>query len=195
MKNLFTSLIICVLAALILSSCGSSSFITKRRYTKGYYVSNTHGKHKTPVSTPTGKTERADVVTISPAPAADPELKAPAATAPEKNVLTQKKSASRLDAIKNKIAAKQAVKSHRNNDADQQLSIGEFKQSHNKLPSLRPTAGSDDDALSLFWIVIIVLLVLYLLGVISGGWGLGILIHLLLILALILLILWLLRIL
>ncbi len=50
------------------------------------------------------------------------------------------------------------------------------------------------EALSLLWIVILVLVILWLLGFITGGFGLGGLIHLLLLIALILLILWLLRI-
>lgn len=52
-------------------------------------------------------------------------------------------------------------------------------------------AGSDDDGLSLFWIIILIVLILWLLGFISGNFG-GI-INLLLIIALILLILWLLK--
>lgn len=56
------------------------------------------------------------------------------------------------------------------------------------------SARNSDDGLSLFGIIILILIVLWLVGAISGGWGLGGLIHILLVLALILLILWLLRI-
>jgi hypothetical protein len=51
-----------------------------------------------------------------------------------------------------------------------------------------------EGALSLIWIVILVLLILWALGLLAGGWGLGGLINILLVIALILLILWLLRI-
>jgi hypothetical protein len=68
------------------------------------------------------------------------------------------------------------------------------KASWKTLKSLKKEArGSSDDALSLLWIVILVVLLLWLLGVIAGGLGLGGLIHILLVIALILLILWLIR--
>ncbi|MBK6834313.1 MAG: lmo0937 family membrane protein [Bacteroidetes bacterium] len=54
--------------------------------------------------------------------------------------------------------------------------------------------ASSGDGLSLLWIVILVLLILWALGLISGGFGLGGFINILLVIALILLILWLLRI-
>ncbi len=52
--------------------------------------------------------------------------------------------------------------------------------------------ASSDDALSLLWIVIVIILILWLLGYALGGLGLGGAIHILLVIALILLILWLL---
>ncbi|MCC6372390.1 MAG: hypothetical protein IT236_15405, partial [Bacteroidia bacterium] len=54
--------------------------------------------------------------------------------------------------------------------------------------------SEDNEERSLFWVVVLVLVVLWALGLISGGLGLGILINLLLVIALVLLILWLLRI-
>ena len=50
------------------------------------------------------------------------------------------------------------------------------------------------DVLSLFWIVILILVITWLVALLTGGWGLGGFIYLLLVIALILLILWLLRI-
>jgi hypothetical protein len=61
-------------------------------------------------------------------------------------------------------------------------------------PLTHLSTGNGDEARSLFWIVILVLLILWALGIISGSFGLGILFNLLLLIALILLILWLLRI-
>jgi hypothetical protein len=55
--------------------------------------------------------------------------------------------------------------------------------------------SSEHAALSLLWIVILVILILWLIGILAGGLGLGVLINLLLVIALVLLILWLLRIL
>jgi hypothetical protein len=73
-------------------------------------------------------------------------------------------------------------------NADYSLSDMKFKQQVNS--SLFSSPVTSD--LSLLWIVIIILLVLWALGLIAGNFG-G-LIHLLLVIALILLILWLLRI-
>jgi hypothetical protein len=51
----------------------------------------------------------------------------------------------------------------------------------------------DGDGLSLFWLVILILLILWAIGLASGGFGLGGLINVLLVIALVLLILWLLE--
>jgi len=55
-------------------------------------------------------------------------------------------------------------------------------------------ASSEGQALSLLWIVILVLIILWALGILVGGVNIGGLINILLVIALILLILWLLRI-
>jgi hypothetical protein len=57
----------------------------------------------------------------------------------------------------------------------------------------KSNAPATDDELSLLWIVILVLLIVWAAGLIGGGWGLGGLINILLVIALVLLILWLLR--
>jgi len=75
-------------------------------------------------------------------------------------------------------------------NADYSLSDLKFKKQLKS--SLFPAPSPVTSDLSLLWIVIIILLVLWALGLISGNFG-G-LIHLLLVIALILLILWLLRI-
>jgi len=58
--------------------------------------------------------------------------------------------------------------------------------------SPKHSSGDDKDGLSLFWLIILVVLILWLLGFLIGDFGA--LIHILLVIALILLILWLLRI-
>jgi hypothetical protein len=86
----------------------------------------------------------------------------------------------------NKLVLKQTVNKIVN--PNYSLSDMKFKQQVNS--SLFSSPVTSD--LSLLWIVIIILLVLWALGLIAGNFG-G-LIHLLLVIALILLILWLLRI-
>lgn len=51
----------------------------------------------------------------------------------------------------------------------------------------------NSEARSLFWLVITILLIIWLIAILSGGWGLGGLVNLLLLIALILFILWLIR--
>ncbi|NNM94984.1 MAG: lmo0937 family membrane protein [Bacteroidia bacterium] len=53
---------------------------------------------------------------------------------------------------------------------------------------------SRGDGLSLFWLIILIILIVWAIGLLAGGFGLGGLINILLVIALILLILWLLRI-
>jgi hypothetical protein len=66
-----------------------------------------------------------------------------------------------------------------------------LEKAENVKEKISPSASSDD-ALSLLWIVIVIILILWLLGFALGGLGLGGAIHILLVIALILLILWLL---
>src|ERR1035437_145647 len=44
MKKLITFSAICIVASILLSSCGSNMSITKRHYNNGYYVSYSDGK-------------------------------------------------------------------------------------------------------------------------------------------------------
>ena len=84
-------------------------------------------------------------------------------------------------------------KSSRNKKVtDEDLSFSDLKFKKQLKSSLFPAPAPVTSDLSLLWIIIIILLILWALGLISGNFG-G-LIHLLLVIALILLILWLLKI-
>ena len=78
------------------------------------------------------------------------------------------------------------------NVTDEDFSLSDLKFKKQLKSSLFPSPLPATADLSLLWIIIIILLVLWALGLISGNFG-G-LIHLLLVIALILLILWLLKI-
>jgi hypothetical protein len=60
---------------------------------------------------------------------------------------------------------------------------------------VNPEAGALGTVLSLFWIVIVALLVVYIVGLVLNGYGFGSLIHILLIVILLLAVLWLLKVL
>jgi len=181
------SVILGFLSVICLSfvSCGPTG-ILKRHYTKGYYVA--HKKQlRSPVLQP-NRTEVADISarnvgTVSKTEAAYPfrdptakiltcqaDVKHPVKTIPYKNFTTVHTT----PVIWNtRMAAK----------IGQGLYQSETLRAH-----------TSSDVLSLLWIVIVVILILWLIGFLLGGFGLGNLIHLLLVVALILLILWLLRI-
>lgn len=69
------------------------------------------------------------------------------------------------------------------------------KISHTITKLKKKTKDDDtlENALSLFWIVILLFIMLWFLALLTGGWGLGTLVNILLVIALILLILWLLK--
>ena len=193
MKKLFTLSIIFILAGIILSSCNTSS-VMKRRYNKGYYV-----HHKAKPSEP--KTHQA---------VADNKAQAPLMVAPKKteqlpsvnntDVITNSPVAT-ADAVKQKDTRSQAVALKNNNKGllksiPAQYSIKKpIKTLRNVSTDLRKSSHAEGDALSLLWILIVVLLVLYLVGLLTGEFGIGGLIHVLAVIILVLLILWLLRIL
>ena len=184
MKNLLTTLTWMLLSTLILSSCSPSWTFSKRRYTKGYYIS-----HSAKANKPEEKTVRpyqqalAAKSAVPQSPAAEsqhePLLVADAATAPSAHENTQKTNPVKLHGQPLLPAAKKTI-------AEQ------LKPLDNAIKQHQLTAG-DDDGLSLFWIVILVILILWALGLISGNFGA--IVNVLLVIALILLILWLLRIL
>lgn len=191
MKKLIPFSLICILAAFTFSSCNSSYTLTKRHYTKGYYVAHNNGKVKQ-VNHSRGETNAAPK-SSSLATAAVKNLSSEVqlteqitATAPTKKQNPNEKINSQLPLSTSK---------HKTVVTNPALSI---KPNWLPLPVLQKSdksikSSSSDEGRSLLWILIIVLLVLWALGIISGAFGLGILINVLLVVAVILLILWLLR--
>jgi hypothetical protein len=193
-KYLAPFVIVIAITSILLSSCGSSSSLVKRRYSKGYYYS--HNKNR---SNRNVQPEKTNVAVVKQPIIITPQFNQPSSTAAEHSVSAPEpitaaaNSKITPDKIKTRSASKIFdVASPKNNSPRPELSLkkpiklidGILTQKHN---------GGAGDALSLLWIVIVVLLVLFLLGLI--GEVLGGLIYILLVVALVLLILWLLRIL
>lgn len=192
MKKLLSFSILTVLIALVFSSCSSGWSFTKRKYTKGYYVSKSH-KQQQPkehavaqnnAGAKTGLTDQHPTlapVNVSPLPTTtdkEPKsdnLQANATTATRKTEHRKQTSAEKSPVGFPSIELKKPVKTVENAIRQHKLSAG------------------DSEGLSLFWIVILIILILWALGLISGNFGA--VVNVLLIVALILLILWLLRIL
>ncbi len=190
MKNLLQIIFISIITSLLFSACGKQMSITKRKYNKGYYVSHTNKKQglKSQTGIASVKAESLQPIhtklTEQPAGQKEVQLTALAPTPPE-IVADSKENAGAI----NKIARKNYYKvKPLEKLLPSQVYTSELKRKMN-------STATSEDALSLLWIIIVVLLILYLIGLLAGGWGLGWAIHILVIVAVVLLILWLLRIL
>jgi hypothetical protein len=183
MKQLIRMAIAMLAAVFFFSACSSLS-ITKRRYTKGYYVEHrtnrTHQQHRDREAVQQQKTESENTVgtvvvkeKLCPPAAASSMVKASEAPAIQ---------ATKAPAVRKPILA--AASSLAAPVVKKQIKA--LKQTISEF-----TADDSDDALSLLWILVVVILVLYLIGLLME---LGPYTHILGVIALVLLILWLLRI-
>lgn len=194
MKKLITYLSICLIAGILFSSCKSNISIAKRHYNKGYYVDYNSGKHDVTTVKEEEKTALSNIdrpVNFKQEKVAQNSVSSQSDqnSVTEKNIIvaSNKKMLPDVNAKQNtKQSLKSKIKTITNPAAKIKHSLfGADKKS---------TASANDDALSIFWVVILILLILWAVGLLAGGFGLGGLINVLLVIALILLILWLLRI-
>ena len=195
MKKLITRCTAFLIAGLFFTSCSSRMSIVKRHYNSGYYVSRSEKTSSDPDSREQGKCEKS---AIEKGTVSNPDARQPA---------TKTESDQQLSFMHEKIQQK----SNSTVIADGKNPLSAEAQATGIYPSAAPFVLADThkspvsinkitkpsterDGLSLFWLIIVILLILWVFGLLGGGWGLGILINLLLLIALILLILWLLRI-
>jgi Family of unknown function (DUF5670) len=187
MKQLTISLFSVLLFGLILSSCNKRFSIAKRHYSKGYYFSHNHKvtAHPQKVNAVVKYSQNKNMNNVSLLTNSFTTTNHfDSISAPQ--VLLQNRKA------QNEIPTTKWL--HKKNVMP--LVIGNKEKyavgsSYAKKQSIK---GAASEGRSLLWIIIVVLVVLWALGLISGGLGLGFLINLLLLIALILFILWLLRI-
>ncbi len=197
MKNLLQIIILTVITSFIFSSCGKQMSITKRKYNKGYYVSHSHkkGDVKTQPATAAIKHEKPEHLKAIPvkldAPTKHTEEEIILTAAVTKPVETQssKTLASKTELSGNNFAKKFYQAKQLEKILPSQLYTAEVRK------KLTADGDHSHDALSFLWVIIVVILILYLLGILFDGFGLGGLIHLLALVIVVLLILWLLRIL
>ncbi len=186
MKKLITFSAICIITSILFSSCSSNLSIAKRHFNNGYYIA--YSKNKQAVRTPQEEVRE---------PFYSAQNKTKQNTIGEyadqspiigNNDIVASNEKTRHKAISErnvKQAIKHKFKTIESPDVQIKSTLFEIKKINND--------SSDRDGLSLFWVVILIILVLWALGF----WGFGLvsgLINLLLLIALILLILWLLRI-
>ena len=189
MKNLYKLSLLFILTGLLFTACGPKMSLTKRHYTKGYYFAHSNSKHKKQNSDNklvSNKVAPALLVKVA-KQEPNPMLEEKNPTAPVKTNILQANSEKQKSGSTSSTLKKQSAH-YKNIVLDEPISL--IKRELSKSKSLQ--ASGDDDGLSLFWIIILVLIVLWALGFFIGS--VGSLINLLLVLALILLILWLLRI-
>lgn len=188
MKKLLYLLTGILLAAFILPSCSSSLSITKRRYTRGYFVEHIRGKHKQPR---VNENDRQNATAMAQA-----EEKEAFRAVEYLKVPRIDKAAETFKATAAVTAPK--IRDRKSLDGDHTpigLALRQPVKALKIASNLTSEAAAQDEALSLLWIVIVVVLIVYILGIIMDGFGLGELIHILGVVILALLILWLLRIL
>jgi hypothetical protein len=192
MKNLFKISLILLVAGVIFASCNSSLSITKRRYNKGYYVQHSHHKHVSPKDNEpdkvnTAKKDHEEFLALAKASEQEQAGTSGSARPEQPKVIAaavgKKKDPTPGDHFSNRSGSLVPVEFVKD-------PVKSFKALTGKL-----NAGPGGEALSLLWILILILLIAYIAGLLLDNFGLGWVIHILLVIILVLLILWLLRIL
>ena len=188
MKKFIKAISLLIILSIGLFSCKTAS-VMKRHYNKGYYVSKKH----TPAGTKAAETT-AGVKTTPTSPVIEPAESVANITSPEpkKDVVVKdgpavEKSKTKRSALKENFPS---VANSFSGPKDVFKGVASMPKDVKKL-----LTGDDvaRDALSLLWILILVLLIVYVIGLILDLFGLGPVFHILGIIVLILLILWLLR--
>jgi hypothetical protein len=181
-KTISSSILLFTLLAFI-SACFSSSKMKNRHYRQWSEISsNSEGD----------KNKEKTIVFIEPNTSLETEILNESISihsivpTEKKRIIKEQSNVSQSSTNKNGINIK------KNKSINTDYSFSDLKIKKQLRSSLFPSQNPVTSDLSLLWIVIIILIVLWALGLIAGNFG-G-LIHLLLVIALILLILWLLRI-
>jgi hypothetical protein len=188
------SLVLLIITALLLPSCNSGLSITKRRYNKGYYVehfSKKHAQQHSRENLANANRQKNNVKNNEYNSKTFETNSSEPASVSENNVITANAAPAA-----NK-AAKKAEKSI-SNKSESLIPVEFIKDPAKSFRSLTEKINKDGPvgaALSLLWILIVILLVVYIAGLLLDNFGLGWAIHILLVVILVLFILWLLRIL
>jgi hypothetical protein len=193
MKNLLKTITLFIAAGMLLASCRAS--LTKRHYRNGYHF-NMAKKAEAPKEKNAETERKTGVTSVSEQITQAAAEEIVFANAGNKNEITQSNINGGNSVKSGQINNYSAVEGETpGSSAISVEKTASVSFTENKIENKRSLRASSDDGLSLLWIVIVVLLILWLIGYLGGGWIFGGFIHLLLVIALILLILWLLRIL
>ena len=187
MKKLLTLSTICIITSLLFSSCRSNMSITKRHYTGGYYIAHNKGKQKV---TP-AKEEK----TVQGKPNASVySLQTPTEQNVQSGYSVQGPVAENNATVASNQKRQAKTTPLKNTDRLKRLiAINPIVQIKHIITPKKVVIDDERRGLSLFWVVILIILILWALGFL-GGYIFGGLINLLLLIAAILIVLWLLRI-
>ncbi len=193
MNKMLNKLIIFLAFVVIASSCNNSRglTITKRHYSKGNYVSVNKKQKNFVYHEPAKKILQGINVPKEIVPRSVESIneeKLVEANVDQKLSTSEINNTNRLEDLINEAETQKIKEATQKESLNKLSKINQAKHLFH-LNKIQPDAG----ARSLFWLVITILLIIWLIALISGGWGLGGLVNLLLLVALILFILWLLR--
>lgn len=217
MKKLITSIMTCLLAGVLITSCGTRKSFTKSNYNNRYYIgmSKRANTEKLPAEatektieesvTATNETKQNSNSEELESTLVNPEVIAvnEAVNKPVVEPVIDETEEGTIAENATDLNETQRADKRGFNDANTTVKKNDEIQNRFKLnefiPDLKQNtigekishSSSDGDTLSLLWIIIIVILILWAFGY---AYAASSLIHLLLVIALILLILWLLRI-
>jgi len=171
------------ISALIFSSCNSALSITKRKYMKGYYVHHSTAANAASAAKSQTKKRKHPSEKTSPAPEQPVPETAKTLQDDAPNTMSDRISLPQT-AKKNVSLIELSPSTFITNP------VQSFKQLKKHIEA-SPSAG---EALSMLWLLAVILLVVYLAGLLLDNFGAGWIIHLLLVAALVVFLLWLLRI-
>lgn len=194
MKKLFTYSTILIILSLLTISCSkkTNSAITKRHYKNGYYVNKFNKRHhvasKTVETKKTSEIEKTEPITT------DLLVSNTIKTNKIESVVskTEKRTSKQISYKPKSINYKNEPKSYISLNPGVHI-INPIINKELKT-TVKSSKSDNEEGRSLLWLIVVIILILWLLGFLVGGFATGGLIHLLLVVALILFILWLLRI-
>lgn len=189
MKKLLSLIIAVLISGIFLSSCGKGMYITKRKYNRGFYVSRTHKAKTVDASENKNSASKQQISKTE-----ELTSKTPGSENLKRGEVTDTRLLAQAS-----IPATSGASASERHKVFHGVSAKQIKMLENIIPNKRITRelkqklNGDRDALSLVWIIILVILLVYLIALLFDSFGLGWFINILLLIALILLILWLLR--
>ena len=190
MKKLITCTVICIVTSLVFSSCMSNMSITKRHYTDGYYIAHNKGKQ-------TGLLPKEEKTIPAkkrmPLYFVQDEAQQNTTDRHSTQLALAAKAVVKTRTEHEPVAMQTRQQAPGSKEATVEKPVMHIQSGLPETTHLNNNAAAGE-GLSLLWVVIVVILVLWVIGFLAGGFGLGGLINLLLLIALILLILWLLSI-